>query len=203
MGNIFGETLRKLRTDQGLSQQQLAEILYVNRASIASWETGRRIPDATLISRISTVLGTDVARLLNAAEESDGAPHVILVDDEKIILAGSLPIFEKVMPTAEITGFTKPSEAVEFARYNRISLAFLDIEMGKSNGLDLCRTLLEINPRTNVIFLTAYMEYSFDAWKTGASGFLLKPLSVEAVKEQMERLRYPFTWGGGSYDKLD
>ena len=203
MGNYFGETLRKLRTDLGVSQQQLAEILYVNRASIASWETGRRIPDATLISRLSTVLGADVARLMNAAEESEGAPQVILVDDEKIILEGSLPILEKVMPNAEIAGFTKPSEAVEYARHNKVSLAFLDIELGKTNGLELCRTLLEINPRTNVIFLTAYMEYSFEAWQTGASGFVLKPLSVEAVNEQMERLRYPFMWGGENNDKLD
>ncbi|MBE6003207.1 MAG: response regulator [Lachnospiraceae bacterium] len=52
---------------------------------------------------------------------------------------------------------TRPSEAVEYAKTNRIALAFLDIEMGKTNGLELCRTLLEINPRTNVVFLTSYL----------------------------------------------
>ena len=36
--------------------------------------------------------------------------------------------------------------------------------MGKTSGLDLCRTLLAINPRTNVVYLTAHIEYSFDAW---------------------------------------
>ena len=32
------------------------------------------------------------------------------------------------------------------------------IELGKANGLDLCRTLLTINPRTNVVYSTAYMN---------------------------------------------
>ena len=55
----------------------------------------------------------------------------------------------------------------------------------------MCRRLLEINPRTNVIFLTSFMEYSYDAWDTGACGFILKPVTAEAVRAQISRLRYP------------
>jgi DNA-binding LytR/AlgR family response regulator len=68
--------------------------------------------------------------------------------------------------------------------------------MGKTSGFELCRTLLEINPRTNVVFLTAYSDYAVDAWSTGASGFLLKPITPEGVQEQLNRLRYPFSMGG-------
>jgi len=67
--------------------------------------------------------------------------------------------------------------------------------MGDFSGLDLCRTLLEINPRTNVVFLTAYRDYSFDAWKTGACGYLMKPLTPEDVQNQMTRLRFPIPAG--------
>jgi transcriptional regulator with XRE-family HTH domain len=191
MENSFGESLRTFRTEKGLSQQGLAEKLFVDRSSIASWETGRRVPDATLIARIADALNINVAVLLSAAENNIEVPNVIIVDDEKIVLTGGFPVLEKVMPKASITGFTKPSEALEFARNNRISLAFLDIEMGKTNGIDLCKQLLQINANTNVIFLTAYADYSFDAWKTGASGFILKPLTASAVKEQLSLLRYP------------
>ena len=72
----------------------------------------------------------------------------------------------------------------------------LDIEMGNSSGFELCRMLHEINPTTNVVFLTAYADYSLDAWKTEASGFILKPLTAEGVKEQLKKLRYPFSVGG-------
>ena len=76
-----------------------------------------------------------------------------------------------------------------------MALAFLDIEMGKTSGLELCRTLLEINPRTNVVYLTAYSDYAMDAWSTGASGFMLKPITPEGIKAQLGSLRYPFSLG--------
>ncbi len=196
MNNYFAETLRKQRTGKGLSQQQLSERMYVNRSTIARWESGTRLPDAAMLSRLSQCLGVDANILLNAAAESEESPNVIMVDDRKIILTGGLPILEQVMPSATITGFTRPTEAIEYAKANRVSLAFLDIELGKTSGLDLCRTLLDINPRTNVVFLTAYIEYSLDAWSTGASGFMLKPFTVEGVREQLKKLRYPFMTGG-------
>lgn len=197
MPMLFAKTLRKLRTYKGLSQRELAERMYVNRSTVARWENGSRLPDAVMIFRLSKCLDTDINTLLSAAVDSDDAPNVIMVDDRKIFLSGALPILEEVMPNAIITGFTRPSEAIEYAKANRIALAFLDIELGKTtNGLDLCRTLLTINPRTNVVYLTAYVEYSLDAWSTGASGFTLKPITAEGVRAQLKNLRYPFPLGG-------
>ena len=92
----------------------------------------------------------------------------------------------------ETTALTMPeAEATAFARANKVQITFLDIEMGRISGLDVCRELLEINPRMNVIFLTAYREYALDAWETGACGFLVKPLSVEAIRQRLSMLRFP------------
>jgi transcriptional regulator with XRE-family HTH domain len=192
----FAETLKRLRTERALSQQDLAERMYVSRSTVARWETGSRLPDVAMIARLSKCLGVEVSTLLRAAAASDESPNVIMVDDRKIILSGGLPILEEVMPNATVIGFTRPSEAVEYARTNRVALAFLDIELGKTSGFDLCRTLLELNPRTNVVFLTAYINYSFDAWSTGASGFMLKPITPQGVRSQLKNLRYPFPTGG-------
>ena len=197
---LFAQTLRKLRTENRLSQMDLAAQVYVNRSTVARWENGSRMPDVTMISRLSQCFGVDVSTLLYSAAESDDSPNVIMVDDRKIFLSGTLPVLEAAMPNATITGFTRSSEAVEYAKRNRVALAFLDIEMGKASGLELCRTLLEINPRTNVVYLTAYIEYAFDAWSTGASGFLLKPLTTESVQSQLKNLRYPFPLGGKMND---
>lgn len=196
MSMIFAKNLKKLRTEKGLSQRELAERLYVTRTSVNRWESGSRLPDAAMITRLSEVLGVDVNVLLNAAAQSDEQPIVIMVDDNKVILNGGMPIIEEVIPNASVTGFTKPSEAVEYAKANRVVLAFLDIEMGNISGLDVCRELLEINPRTNVLYLTAYKEYSFDAWDTGAIGFMIKPLTADGIKKQLKKLRYPFLTGG-------
>ena len=195
MHSFFAETLKKIRTEKKLSQQDLAEKIFVSRTTITRWENGSRLPDSEMMFRIAKILGTDLNTLFSAALESEDAPNVIMVDDRKIFLAGAIPILEEVLPNAIISGFTRPSEAIEYAKANQIALAFLDIELGKINGLDLCKNFLEINPRTNVIFLTNYVEYSFDAWKTGASGFILKPITAENVREVLKNLRYPFALG--------
>lgn len=187
----FAETLRRLRLEKGISQQKLADLIHVERSTIASWETGRRLPDAVMISQLSEFFGVDVAGLLRASENSDKILTVILLDDEKIILDGELSVLKDTMPDADIHRFTEPDNAIRFAKDNKVHLAFVDIEMGRVSGLDVCRKLMEIEPHTNIIFLTAYSQYALDAWKTGACGFLEKPLSPEGIREQLSRLRYP------------
>ena len=70
MSMSFGESLRRLRMEKGLSQQRLSEILFVDRSTIVRWETGSRTPDVLLLSRIADALGVDVRLLLDAAAES-------------------------------------------------------------------------------------------------------------------------------------
>ena len=187
----FAETLRKLRVEKGLSQAQLSEQLFVNRSTVARWENGTRLPDALMIARLSRILDVDLNTMLSLTVKADRSPCVIMVDDRKFVLNGGLPILREVLPDATITGFTRPSQAIEYAKTHVVSLAFLDIELGKTSGFDLCRTLLDINPYTNVVFLTAYVDYSFDAWGTGASGFMMKPITPEGVQKQLKTLRYP------------
>lgn len=187
----FGETLRRLRIEKGVSQQQLANSLHVERSSLSNWEAGRRLPDSAMISQIANALGVDVTVLLSAAESPGEPPNVLLVDDESIILEGSLPVLREALPGAKVFGFTKPAQAVDFVRNHPVALIFLDIELGRVRGLDLCRELIRLRPRINVVYLTAFRDYSFDAWDTGACGFLLKPLEAEAVRRQLLHLRYP------------
>ena len=196
MSTYFSDILKKLRAEKGISQQTLAEKMYVNRSTVTRWESGIRLPDAMMISRLAEIFGTDVNVLLAAVAESDECPNVIMVDDRKLILTGGMPILEKVLPHAIVTGFTNENEAIAFAKRNRVALAFLDIELREMSGLELCQKLLEIYPRTNIVYLTAYSEYSLDAWSTGACGFMLKPITEEGVTKQLEKLRYPFLTGG-------
>ena len=195
MNTLFARTLRKLREEKGFSQKQLGQQMFVNHSTVARWENASRLPDATMICRLANCLGVDVKKLFQLAAQSEENPNVIIVDDSKVILSDCLAVLGEVMPNAAITGFIWPLEAIEYAKKNRIALAVLDIELGIANGLDLCNTLLEINPSTNIVFLTAYADYSLDAWKTQASGFMLKPLTAENVREQLKKLRYPFSAG--------
>jgi transcriptional regulator with XRE-family HTH domain len=192
----FAETLRRLRLERGLSQAQLGSQLYVYRSTIARWESGTRVPDATMIRRLAACLGVDASTLFDLAVEGDERPDVIMVDDNEVILEDGVLTLQEVIPNATVTGFAWPQDAIAHAREIQVTLAFLDIELGGASGLELCHTLHQINPRTNLVFLTAYPDYALDAWRTEAAGFMLKPLTPADVRTQLQRLRFPFFWGG-------
>jgi len=191
MANHFGETLRRLRAEKCLSQQQVANRLHVTRSAVANWEIGHRLPNAAMISQIARMLNADAALLLAAADEPHDAPNVLLVDDSPIALEGGLPVLREALPGANVVGLASPAEAVRYFKSNPVALALLDIKIGRTNGLDLCQELLHIRPNANIAYITAYPEYSLDAWNTDACGFILKPLEVEAVRKLIPKLRRP------------
>lgn len=188
MNSEFSKILKKKRYEMGISQETLAKKLFVTKAAVSNWENGNRIPNTDMVIKIAKCLDIDISVLMSDGNET---PNVIIVDDDMIILKGSIPIIKSVIPNASVIGFTHPSKAIEYAKNNKVALAFLDIELGNTSGLGLCSTLLEINPRTNVVFVTAYSNYSLDAWGTRAVGFILKPITAESVSEMVKRLRYP------------
>ncbi len=191
MAYSFSENLRRLRLEKGLSQLQLSKMIFADRSSVARWENGSRIPDLILIKRLAECLGVDLSALLNGVDTNNRVPVIILVDDEKPILADNLRVLNNTLSGAEITGFTKSSEALEFARANAIDLAYLDIELGRTSGIDLCEQLLRIRPDTDIIFLTAYPDYALRAWSTNACGFLVKPLIPDDIRKSLSSLRHP------------
>ena len=66
MGNyITGETIRALREKKGYTQKQLAELLLVSDKTVSKWETGRGLPDITLLEPLGAELGVSVAELLS------------------------------------------------------------------------------------------------------------------------------------------
>ena len=123
---LFGETLRKLREEKGLSQKQLGKQVFVNHSTIARWENSSRLPDTTMIIRLAQCLGVDVNTLFQLANQSDESPNVILVDDSKAVLSDALTVLGEVMPNATITGFIWPAEAIEYARYYQRDVLIID-----------------------------------------------------------------------------
>ena len=189
MSENFAERLRRLRSEKGITQQQLAAMMYIDRSSIARWESGLRMPDLALLPRLAKCLGVEVSLLIPGEDPARRALTVIMVDDEPPILAGGLRTLRQALPGAEISGFTRPREALAFAENSRVDLAFLDIEMGRVSGFELCEELLALNPATSVIYLTAYPDHALNAWKTGAKGFIVKPLDARELTAQLARLK--------------
>ena len=186
----LGQNLRALRTERRLSQEKLADMLFVTRNAVSNWESGTRIPDIIMLSRLASALNVPLETLLRG-EETEAQPSLIIVEDEAVILKGFVHIVSQTLPDASVIGFQTGAEAVRFAGSNRVDIAFVDIELFDESGLSVAERLCAINPRTNIIFLTGHTEYTVDALHLHCSGYLLKPLTPEKIKTEMAHLRYP------------
>ena len=60
-----GNLIRKMRTDMGLTQKQLAEKLHISDKAVSKWETGSGCPDLSLLTALSEAFGTDIGVLLS------------------------------------------------------------------------------------------------------------------------------------------
>lgn len=116
---------------------------------------------------------------------------IIAVDDEKIALQGLLSAIQQAAPDAQIHGFRLTSEAIAHMESDPCDVAFLDIEMKGMNGVEVAARFKAINPNVNIIFATGFGEYRDAAFDLHASGYLIKPITEESVKRELDNLRRP------------
>ena len=64
----FNEKLQELRKQRGLTQEELAEKLYVSRTAISKWESGRGYPNIESLKAIAKFFGVTVDELLSSGE---------------------------------------------------------------------------------------------------------------------------------------
>lgn len=61
----FNEKLQKLRKNKGLTQEELAEVLYVSRTAVSKWESGRGYPNIESLKEISKFFEVSIDDLLS------------------------------------------------------------------------------------------------------------------------------------------
>jgi two-component system response regulator RegA len=109
--------------------------------------------------------------------------------DETILVVDDDDVFrERLAHALRRRGFRVSTAAdaraaYELARADSPELAVVDLRMPGTSGLDLVRGLLEIDPLTRVLVLTAFgsIAVALEAMRRGAVNFLQKPASVDEV----------------------
>ena len=62
---VTGNTIRQLREKRNLTQAELAEIIGVSSKTVSKWETGRGLPDISLLHPLAQALGVSLIELMN------------------------------------------------------------------------------------------------------------------------------------------
>ena len=115
--------------------------------------------------------------------------NVMIVDDEKLALKRLKRTLLDSGAIGECTVFINPREAYEFAKEQRIDVAFLDISMPEINGMRLSQLLAELDDSIDIVFVTGYDNYAVQAFDMSALDYILKPITAERVAKTLHKLK--------------
>jgi len=128
----------------------------------------------------------DTMTITPPATKTTEKPTLLIVDDE----AGpreSLRIVFKDRYNCAVA--TCGREGVEYAKTHRVDAAILDIKMPDMTGIEVLRSLKEMDPNMECVMLTGYetVETARAAVRYGAADYLNKPFDVFMVRELLEK----------------
>jgi two-component system, LytTR family, response regulator len=104
----------------------------------------------------------------------------LIIDDETHNLENLESLLKKNCPNVEVIGLAcSAKEGLEMITNLQPDLVFLDIEMPNKNGFDMLESLKDVN--FEVIFVTAYNQYTLRAIKSCALDYLMKPVVVSEL----------------------
>ena len=128
--------------------------------------------------------------------------RTLIVDDEapaRARLRQLLRVEEDVEIIAECAN---GRQAVAAIQQHQPDLVFLDVQMPRLNGLQVCRSLGD-GPLPCVIFVTAFDQYALQAFEVHAIDYLLKPFDQERFRKSLRRAREQLRQArGGADDRL-
>ena len=113
----------------------------------------------------------------------------IAVDDEIYMLENLQEAVSVSSDIETVEAFFSCSAALAYATENPIDIAFLDINMRGIGGLGLAEKLLELQPNCKIVFCTGHEEYAVSAFQLHVSGYLMKPITPEAVQKEIDHIK--------------
>lgn len=74
--SIVSNSIKKLREERGMTQDELAEKLNVTRQAVSNWETGKTQPDIETLTRLAEIFDVSVERIIYGSERKERIVHV-------------------------------------------------------------------------------------------------------------------------------
>lgn len=112
--------------------------------------------------------------------------NALIIDDEPRNIRIMQGLLKDFCPQVQVTGDAQGVEtALELIRAKQPDLIFLDIEMPYGNGFDLLDRIMPVH--FEIIFITAFNEYTLRAFKYSALDYLLKPVNIDELREAVRK----------------
>jgi two-component system NarL family response regulator len=119
------------------------------------------------------------------ADQSGEPVRVLIVDDHALFRRGLQMVLEGETDIDVVGEASDGQEAIERAENTTPDVVLMDVRMPKRSGIEATRTIKDTLPSTKILMLTISDEEVdlYEAIKAGASGYLLKEISIEEVAD--------------------
>jgi two-component system NarL family response regulator len=119
----------------------------------------------------------------DTSARKDDAIRVLIVDDHALFRRGLQMVLEGEADIDVVGEASDGHEAVERAERTTPDVVLMDVRMPKRSGIEATRAIKEVLPSSKILMLTISDEEAdlYEAIKAGASGYLLKEISIEEV----------------------
>ncbi len=124
-----------------------------------------------------------------------------IVDDEQPALMQMKELLAEIGDIAVAGLFSCPQQALEQFSKQQPDVIFLDIDMPRLQGLELAAKLRDINPRTSIVFVTAYSEFALESYDVFPLDYLLKPVDKHRLKQTVQELATRQQWARAEEDR--
>ena len=115
---------------------------------------------------------------------------VVAVDDEEISLMCLEAVLDSMDDVDKVLTFSNAEDTIDYFKTGKADAAFLDIQLylsgGTLNGLMLAAKIKELCSDCHVVFVTSCPEYAVDAFKLHVSGYIVKPVTREAARKELD-----------------
>ena len=120
----------------------------------------------------------------------DDAIRVMVVDDHALFRRGLEMVLDGEKDIDVVGEASDGHEAIERAEQTTPDVVLMDVRMPKRSGIEATRVIKDTLPSTKILMLTISDEEAdlYEAIKAGASGYLLKEISIEEVADAVRQV---------------
>jgi DNA-binding NarL/FixJ family response regulator len=132
---------------------------------------------------------------LTSEEKSDQALRVLIVDDHALFRRGLQMVLKQEDDIDVVGEAGDGTEAVSKAQELMPDVILMDVRMPRRSGIEATQQIKDLMPHVKILMLTISDEEAdlYDAIKAGASGYLLKEISIDEVADAIRSV-----WQGQS-----
>lgn len=112
---------------------------------------------------------------------------ILLVDDEPVMLLAMKRMLSNIDGVEVVGSFKQAEEAFTFLCKHDVDLAFLDIQIGTDDGLELARQLRLQHVDIDIVFTTSHMDYAMPAYDVYPLDYMVKPISKQRLLQTINR----------------